>query len=170
MHDARDAEDRRLLEAGEYERLLENYVYLVREWTLVRLRDREAADEVSQRVFLRLLRELRAGKRYLVPFRVVVWKVVEFACRGYEWGTRRDGALPEEWDPEAPDAFAGWEDAFDVARLLAALPPRQREVLELIYLEGLGPEQIAARLGVKRNAVDQALHNGHRKLAEQIGG
>ena len=47
MHDARDAEDKRLLEAGEYERLLENYVYLVREWTLVRLRDREAADEVS---------------------------------------------------------------------------------------------------------------------------
>src|SRR3954454_5895971 len=61
MHDARDAEDKRLLEAGEYKRLLENYVYLVRQWTLVRLRDREAADEVSQRVFLRLLRELRAG-------------------------------------------------------------------------------------------------------------
>src|ERR1700751_793572 len=103
MHDARDAEDRRLLDAGEYERLLENYVYLVRGWTLGRLRDRAAADEVSQRVFLRLLRDLRAGKRYLVPFRVVVWKVVDFMCRGYEWGTRRDGTLPEEGDPEAPE-------------------------------------------------------------------
>lgn len=170
MHDARDAEDKRLLEAGECERLLENYVYLVREWTLVRLRDREAADEVSQRVFLRLLRELRAGKRYVVPFRVVVWKVVDFMCRGYEWSARREGTLPEEWDPEAPDAFTAWEDECDVAKMLADLPQRQREVLELVYLEGMGPEQIAARLGVKRNAVDQALHNGHRKLAERLGG
>jgi RNA polymerase sigma-70 factor (ECF subfamily) len=171
MHDARDAEDKRLLEAGEFERLLENYVYLVREWTLVRLRDREAADEVSQRVFLRLLRELRAGKQYVVPFRVVVWKVVDFTCRGYEWGTRHDGALPtDEWDPEAPNALAAWEDEYDVAKMLADLPERQREVLELVYLEGLGPQQVAARLGVKRNAVDQALHNGHRKLAERLGG
>ena len=54
--------------------------------------------------------------------------------------------------------------------MLADLPQRQREVLELVYLEGLGPEQVAARLGVKRNAVDQALHNGHRRLAERLGG
>jgi RNA polymerase sigma-70 factor (ECF subfamily) len=170
MHDARDAEDKRLLEAGEYRQLLESYVYLVRQWTLVRLRDRDAADEVSQRVFLRLLGELRSGKQYGVPFRVVVWKVVQFMCRGYEWGTKRDGALPYDWDPEAPDAFAGWEDEHDVSKLLASLPARQREVLELVYLEGLGPDQIAERLGMKRNAVDQALHNGHRKLAERLGG
>jgi RNA polymerase sigma factor (sigma-70 family) len=170
MHDARDAEDRRLLEAGEHRRLLENYVYLVREWTLARLRDREAADEVSQRVFVRLLRELRAGARYPVPFRVVVWKVVQWTCRGYEWTAKQDGPLPEEWDPEAPDAFAGWEDEFDVARMLADLPARQREVLELVYLEGLGPEQIAAKLDMTRNAVDQALHNGHRRLAERLRG
>ena len=91
-------------------------------------------------------------------------------CRGYEWRTRHDGVLPDEWDPQAPDAFAAWEDEFDVATMLADLPQRQREVLELVYLEGLGPEQVAARLGVKRNAVDQALHNGHRKLAERLGG
>jgi len=30
--------------------------------------------------------------------------------------------------------------------------------------------QIAARLGVKRNAVDQALHNAHAKLAEKLRG
>lgn len=169
MHDARDAEDKRLLEAGEYRRLLENYVYLVREWTMARLGDREAVDEVAQRVFVRLLRELRRRTQYSVPFRVVVWKVVQWTCRGYEWSAKEDGVLPDDWDPQAPDAFEGWEDEFDVAQMLADLPPRQREVLELTYLEGLGPQQIAERLGVNRNAVDQALHNGHRKLAERLG-
>ena len=61
MHDARDAEDKRLLEAGEHTQLLENYVYLVQEWVSLRVRDRQAAEEVVQRVFLRLARELAAG-------------------------------------------------------------------------------------------------------------
>ena len=49
MHDARDAEDKRLLEAKEHTQLLENYVYLVQEWVAVRVRDRQAAAEVVQR-------------------------------------------------------------------------------------------------------------------------
>ncbi len=52
--------------------------------------------------------------------------------------------------------------------LFADLPQRQREVAELLYREGLTHEQIAERLGVKRNAVDQALHNAHAKLAEKL--
>ncbi len=62
MHDARDAEDKRLLEAKEHTQLLENYVYLVQEWVSLRVRDRQAADEVAQRVFLRLANELAAGR------------------------------------------------------------------------------------------------------------
>jgi RNA polymerase sigma factor (sigma-70 family) len=52
--------------------------------------------------------------------------------------------------------------------LLADLPARQREVADLLYREGLSHEQIAERLGLKRNAVDQALHNAHAKLAEKL--
>jgi DNA-directed RNA polymerase specialized sigma24 family protein len=65
MHDARDAEDKRLLEAKEHTQLLENYVYLVQEWAAVRVRDRQAADEVVQRVFLRLASELASGQEKL---------------------------------------------------------------------------------------------------------
>jgi len=43
-------------------------------------------------------------------------------------------------------------------------------VLELRYLEGYDHEEIARRLGIERNAVDQALHRGHRRLREAIGG
>ena len=40
--------------------------------------------------------------------------------------------------------------------------------MELRYLERLEIDQIAERLGMKRNAVDQALHRGHRKLRETL--
>ncbi len=66
MHDARDAEDKRLLEVKEHTQLLENYVYLVREWVSLRVRDRRAGDEVAQRVFLRLWKELADGRTSLL--------------------------------------------------------------------------------------------------------
>jgi RNA polymerase sigma factor (sigma-70 family) len=169
MHDARDAEDRRLLEAGQYKQLLANYFRPVRERCFVWARSRDAGDEVAQAVFLRLLGELQRGKKYAVPFRVVVWTVTEWTLRGFYPGVKQDSTLPEGWDPEGPDAYAEWEDKHDLALLIAHLPQRQREVLDLTYREGLAPAQVAERLGIKRNAVDQALHNGHRNVAEKLG-
>src|SRR2546428_75772 len=101
MHDARDVEDKRLLEAGDHKLLLAGYFHAVRELCFLRLRDREAADEAAQIVFLRLFRELKRGKTYSVPFRVVVWKVVEWTVRGFYPGAKADDTLPDDWDPAA---------------------------------------------------------------------
>ena len=168
MHDARDAEDKRLLEAKEHTQLLENYVYLVQEWTAIRVRDRQAAAEVVQRVFLRLASELDAGKTYAVPYRVAVWNVVNWLSRGYEWTVKEGASLPEGWDGIAPDELERWEGEHDLVVWIADLPERQREVLYLLHGEGLSPAQVAERLGMTRNAVDQAAHNGHRKVAEKL--
>jgi RNA polymerase sigma-70 factor (ECF subfamily) len=169
MHDARDVEDKRLLEAGDHKLLLAGYFHAVRELCFLRLRDREAADEAAQIVFLRLFNELKRGKTYSAPFRVVVWKVVEWTVRGFYPGAKQDETLPDDWDAAAAEEYEGVEDDYDFGRLVADLPDRQREVLDLIHRQGLSHEQAAERLGLKRNAVDQALHNGHRKLAEKLG-
>lgn len=42
-------------------------------------------------------------------------------------------------------------------------------MLELRYREGLEIDEIAERLDMTRNAVDQALHRGHSRLRERIG-
>ena len=168
MHDARDAEDKRLLEAKEHTQLLENYVYLVREWVSLRVRDRQAADEVAQRVFLRLAKELADGKTYSVPYRAVVWSVVKWTAQGYEWAAKEGSTLPDDWDPTGPDGFEEWEGEQNLAALIADLPDRDREVLDLLHREGLSPAQVAEQLGITRNAVDQAAHRGHRKVAEKL--
>jgi len=51
MHDARDAEDKRLLDEGEHALLLAAYFDPVRERCYLRLRDEDAASEAAQRVF-----------------------------------------------------------------------------------------------------------------------
>ncbi len=170
MHDARDAEDRRLLEDGQHDLLLASYFHQVRERCFLRLRDRDAADDAAQQVFLRLVKELERGRTYPVPYRVVVGKVTEWVLRGFFPAAKQDGTLPENWDPEAPDAYDTVEQDLDLERLFADLPPRQRKVAELSYLEGLSPDQIAKRLGLKRNAVDQAAHNARKKLVEMLSG
>jgi RNA polymerase sigma factor (sigma-70 family) len=168
MHDARDAEDRRRLEAGENEILLAGYFHTVRERCFLRLRDRDAGDEAAQRVFERLAGELARGRTYPVPFRVVVHMVTDWTLRGFAGAAKRDSSLPDGWDPAAPDAFASVDERLDLELLFDELPARQREVAELLYREGLSHAEIARRLGVTRNAVDQALHNAHRKLAEKL--
>ena len=81
MHDARDAEDRRLLEEKNHKQLLAGYFHLVRERCFLRLRKQDAADDAAQQVFERLLKELRAGKTYPVPYRVVVAFVTDWTLR-----------------------------------------------------------------------------------------
>jgi RNA polymerase sigma factor (sigma-70 family) len=167
MHDAHDAEDRRLLDTGNYKLLLAGYFTPVRDRCFFRLGTRDAGDEAAQRVFLRLLRELQAGKRYLVPFRVVVWMVTDWTLRGFHSG-RSELELPDEWDEPGPDAYEEWEGDHDLAMLFGDLPQRQRQVLDLRYRLGLTPAEIAAELEIEPNAVHQALHNGHRKLRERL--
>jgi RNA polymerase sigma-70 factor (ECF subfamily) len=171
MPDARDADDKRLLEAGDHRQLLENYFSVVRELAFLRTRDREAAEEVAQRVFLRLSEELERGAALAVPFRVRVHNVVRWTAAGHDWRTKPDATIPEGWDPpDEDDELERWAAEHDMRALVAELPDGQREAVELVDLEGLSPAQAAERLGIARNAVDQRLHNGHRKLAEKLGG
>ncbi len=169
MHDARDAEDKRLLEAGDHRQLLENYFYLVEEWAFLRTRDRDAADEVTQRSLLRLQEELARGRRYNVPFRVVVWNVVRWTAAGHEWHPGSEVPLPESWDPpDDNDPLEHWMAEHDMRALLADLPEGQRVVATRIHLDGLSHQQVAEELGIAPNAVYQRLHNAHEGLAEKL--
>ena len=71
--------------------------------------------------------------------------------------------------PTKPTRTGPFEDDEALADLFAELPEGSRRVLELRYREGLEIDEIAERLGMTRNAVDQALHRGHSKLRERIG-
>ena len=171
MNDGRDTEDARLLDSGEHARLLAKYEPVVVGRCIAALRGHLDADDVAQDVKLRLWNELRKGKTYSVSFRVVVHKVIGWTVKDYFAGRPTHVPLPENWDPADPsDDLAELLDRDVVASLLDGLEGRAREVMQLRYLERLEIDEIAERLGMKRNAVDQALHNGHRKLRETLVG
>src|SRR5262245_33948658 len=100
MHDARDAEDRRLVEAGEHQLLVESYYGVILDRCRARLRDEGHAIDVAAEVVIRLLTELKRGKTYPVPFRVVAhqvttWKIKEFFTPGRVAEVELDEVLGE---------------------------------------------------------------------------
>lgn len=166
-HD-RDAEDIRLLEANDHAALLAAYYPVIRERCRLRLAV-DDADEVAHRVVDRLLGELRRGKRYSVPFRVVVQMVTEWKLKEHFAG-RTTHLLPDGWDLEGPDPHAGFEERYDFMVLVAGLPEKTMHVVALRYLAGREIDDIARRLGMERNAVDQALWRGRKAILEKLGG
>jgi RNA polymerase sigma factor (sigma-70 family) len=172
MSDARDAEDTRLLEAGEHARLLATYFDIIRGRCAARCKNREDGEECASLVFVRLMRELKAGKRYRVPFRVVVHMVVNWTVRGfYERGSVQE--LPLETTGESAvadgDLYAAIEAELDAHLLLDGLPPRERDLAILCWLRGMEIEAAARELGIERNAADQALHRARKKLRGMMG-
>lgn len=165
---ARDQDDARLLEQGDYARLLERYRPLIRRRVGMHLRGADAEDATSQ-VVLHLYAELTRGKRYDAPFRAVVlqrarWVATELI------GGRKD--IPVD-DHESWHHGTGPLEADDwgyVRSLLDRLARRDREVFELAVYGGLSPTEIGERLGIDRNSVDQAMHRARKALRTLIDG
>jgi RNA polymerase sigma factor (sigma-70 family) len=168
MRDAHDAEDALLLQNGDHAALIAAYHAVVIQRCLVATRS-EAGYDVAQNVFVRLLNELSRGRQYAVPYRVVVHKVVDWTVKEHFQGLPTDLPLPEDWDfADRADPYQPLEDDEALDQLFDALPEGARRVLDLRYREGLEIDEIAERLEMERNAVDQALYRGHAKLRERI--
>jgi RNA polymerase sigma-70 factor (ECF subfamily) len=167
---ARDREDQRLLEAGDYATLLAAYYPTI----LLRLRAKrlplDEAEEVRQRVVEYLLGQLRSGKRFDVPFRVVVhqrttWMLLDY----FKQRSRRPEELAEETADLRSDPIERLESDLDFGRLVEDLPAREKEVVVLRWRTGLEVPQIAEMLGMTANAVHQALFRAHKKLRDGLG-
>ena len=66
------------------------------------------------------------------------------------------------WAPEGP------EEGDAVARAIAALPARDRELILLKHWQGFSDREIARLLGMKPGAVSRALQRAKEKLRERL--
>jgi len=172
MHDARDAEDIRLFAAGEYSALVESYYETIIQRCRTRCRTEDDALDCAQSVAVRLLSELKRGRRYVVPYRVVVYKVIEWTRKGFY---ERGRAILVELDENLPDEvfrpgnpYADVETRYDLERALTGVPEGDREIARLRYVDGYEIERVAELTGKTRNAVDQALFRSRKVLKEAL--
>jgi RNA polymerase sigma-70 factor (ECF subfamily) len=167
------AGDRRALEA-----LLLREQPRVYHYGLRMCRDAADAEDVTQETLLAAARGLR-GFRGAAALSTWLYTIARSVCIKRR---RRRKAAPapeatlgleaagEVADPRpAPDeTAAGSELAAGVARALARLEPRQREVVLLRDMEGLSAPEVAQALGLSVQAVKSRLHRARVALRAEL--
>lgn len=82
---------------------------------------------------------------------------------------RHETVVPELPEVAVPDGLSGLDEHDAIRRALAALPPRQRAVLVLRYLDDRTEQETAAVLGCSVGTVKSQAHKALAKLRECVG-
>jgi RNA polymerase sigma-70 factor (ECF subfamily) len=137
--------------------------------------DRTMADDLLQESYYRFLRAERRfdneshRRNYL--FRIATNLAHDRHRRGRH---AVSVPVPAENEPGAlvdgSDLAAETERRTDLARAMATLKPREREMLWLAYAQGSSHEEIAESLGVRKASIKILLFRARRRLAAALGG
>jgi RNA polymerase sigma factor (sigma-70 family) len=164
-HGLRAGDDRALAEAYDE---FSPYVYGI---AVRATGDQEAAEDITEQVFLRLWERPGEFDPERGSLRVLL---CDFArARAIGW-RRRAGQSPMagqsagagfQWEQVDASASAGPPAAKAVRDVLRSLPAQQRNALMLAYLHGLSFRQVAAELAIPEGTAKSGIYSGLRQLA-----
>ena len=141
--------------------------------------DRDAAEEISQEVFLAVWRHAAAFDPARGEFRAWLARIArtrvlnEVRRRGRRIRARsqsREALVADRPDPGPGPAEEAWQahcrDAVRAA--LSALPSPQREAISLAFLDDLSHEQVAAFLDIPLGTTKSRIRAGVKTLRAQL--
>lgn len=163
-----DAQLVRRMQAGDRaaaDALIERYYAAILRYCARHVSDAATAEDLTQEVFLRLCSRLDAY-RETGQFRAYLYRIAYNLCVD---AARRPAPSPlPDTLPDAADPFAAIETADEASRLLAKLPPAQREALLLHCGEGLRFREIAAITGLPLRTVQSRVRAALKTLREVL--
>ena len=136
------------------------------------LPDRQGAEDVLQDTWLTVVRELfRLRQPKAFPawlYRIARNKVYQQLRKHNSFVPLKEEVAEAPAEEETEDFSA--DDAARVHECLERLPPEQREVLVLRFLEQMSYEDIAAVVGCPPGTVRSRIHYGKRALRREMEG
>jgi RNA polymerase sigma-70 factor, ECF subfamily len=146
----------------------------VRRWARHVVADDDDAEDIAQLVLVQLhqrIGEFEGRSRFATWLYRITRNVALERRRG---DARRSALLAREVEA-VDDPSAAPDDVTDIARIrqliaphFDALPPRQREVFELVELRGLTAGEVAARLGIDASTVRVLLLRARRTVRARL--
>jgi RNA polymerase sigma-70 factor, ECF subfamily len=185
----RDLVARARADAAAFGELYDFYLPRVYGFILRRIREASVAEDLTATTFERALAVVRrddfrndsfGGWLYRVAGNAVVdharrdRRSVALGVRASDaWGDEsggrgRGGGDDEPGDEAAAAAFAAAIDRDLLRRALVAIPPAQRRLIVLRFLDGLEPAEIAVILGCSRPTAAVRIHRALRALRDAI--
>jgi RNA polymerase sigma factor (sigma-70 family) len=133
-------------------------------------------EDLVQEVLGRICRNLAAGSfRGDSTLRTYAQNVARFTCLEHVRQRRLEARL----DPEAIPSGARWSEPEGTLlrtevhlrnlEIFAALPGESRELLRLVFIEGLSYAEVARRLGVTEGAIKSRVHKIRSACREAAG-
>lgn len=137
-------------------------------YAINRLRDREAAKDVTQECLISIGKNI--GKlKDPAAYKKWSFKILERRCIDWQRKTIRDREVIQTKDSipeiEIEDKI---NESLSVEKLLTLLDNRISSVLRLFYLEGLNVEEIAEISNLPKGTVKSRLYYGRKLLAEKL--
>lgn len=150
--------------------LMARYSPRVRYFVRKLLGSLDGADDVLQDVWLDVYRQV-IKLAEPAAFRAWLYRIARDRAFGMLRRHRRYEQLTAEAEPvdESPDDDFTSEDAARIHAALDQLPPDQREVLVLRFLEEMSYDEIARVAGCQPGTVRSRIHYGKRALRRLLG-
>lgn len=131
------------------------------------------AEEIAQDLLRRLARLLERKLEFDTTFRTVAFVNLDYAIKDYRRRASRAEATavdPKELSAiEAPSGAPRAEEMVDaLAPYLSDLNERERRLAHDRLILDLSPSEIGARHGMKRGAVDTAMHRIFKKMRARV--
>lgn len=149
-----------------------NFLYLRHADEILRfvkslVRDHHEAEDITQNVFIKLMRVIGKYEPREVPFSAWIRKVARNVALDHLRARRM--TLFEDIQVADDDCrLASRERNRDLCEALERLTEEQREVLILRHIIGLSPAEIAKLLGKKENAIHGLHHRGRLSLQSAL--
>ncbi len=137
-------------------------------------RDRDSAADVLQQAYWKVLsgRARYDGRSQLKTWLFGVIRLTALEQR--RWAALRwlrGGHEPAEAasdEPSPSEDLAERETARLIGEALSELPPRQREILHLVFYEGIPLKEAAGIAGISLGSASQHYERGKRRLLESL--
>jgi RNA polymerase sigma-70 factor (ECF subfamily) len=170
----------RSAQAGDesaFERLVRRYYGQVHRWALARTGDRDDADDVTQEVLVRLHRNIGSydGRSQFTTWLYQVTRRSAADLHRKRARRERLALRVRQETPAATDDPRGKEETTDEKRasglvktFLKELSERQREIFALCDLQGFGPVEVGAMLGMEPVTVRSHLFRARKAIRKKI--
>jgi RNA polymerase sigma-70 factor (ECF subfamily) len=138
-----------------------------------RLQSPQAAEDVRQETFARVLKALRNPGTLRQPERLgaFVNTVCNHVLFEHYRASSRSDSLDDEGQPELPatgasalDAVAARQMEAKVREILLEMPKRDRALLQAVFLEERDRDEVCAEFGVDREYLRVLLHRAKREF------
>jgi len=176
---ALDAQLASLASAGDdsaFTTLVTRFQPAVFRWALMFARDPDEAEDITQEVFVRTHRQI-GNYRSDGPLEAWLYRITRRAATQMRRTRNRRGRLAlapaarplRDVYTTDPGGRVDRERAASIIReLFAALPQRQREIFDLVDLQGVSAAEVAERTGIKPVSVRANLFKARKAIRESL--